>query len=457
MSPNTDPRDTQLKQTWRAMLAIWACSLIFAVTTTSAQEPGEQRSSDRPNIVLIMADDMGFECIGANGSLDYQTPNIDRIANEGLRFEHCYSQPICTPSRVKLMTGMSNKRNYVKFGMLDRKQTTFAHLLKSVGYRTCIAGKWQLGSELDSPQHFGFEESLLWQHTRGRMDNKKRDTRYPNPRLERNGTEENYDEGEFSSDLFADFLCEFMETNRDQPFLAYYPMTLVHCPFCPTPDSEDWDPNSHGSKTYKGRPEYFGDMVAYVDTIVGRIDQKLGELGIRENTLLIFTGDNGTDKPIVTQTRFGEVVGAKGEMVDAGNHVTCIAKWPGAIPPGRVTSQIIDFSDFLPTMCDVADADVPAKLAIDGQSFLPVLRGNEGQGRESIFMWYERNGKPKKAREFARNQRYKLYGDGSFFDVEMDRNEKSPLQSLTDDQKEIRSKLQAKIDSFANIIPPQAR
>ncbi|WP_230254271.1 sulfatase-like hydrolase/transferase [Rhodopirellula halodulae] len=422
-----------------------------------AETSSDSQSHQRPNIVLIMADDMGFECIGANGSLDYQTPNIDRIASEGLRFEHCYSQPICTPSRVKLMTGQSNKRNYVKFGMLDREQTTFAHLLKEAGYRTCIAGKWQLGSELDSPQHFGFEQSLLWQHTRGRMDAKKHDTRYPNPRLERNGVEENHTGGAFSSDLFADFLCEFMEENRDQPFLAYYPMALVHCPFCPTPDSKSWDPESLGSKTYKGQPEHFGDMVAYVDKIVGRIDQHLRDLGIRENTLLLFTGDNGTDTPIVTQTRFGEVVGAKGEMVDAGNHVTCIARWPDQIDAGRVTSQIVDFSDFLPTMCEVAGARVPEELPIDGISFLPVLRGEEGKGREAMFMWYERNGRPKKAREFARNQRYKLYGDGEFFDVQEDRNEKSPLTSLILEQEQIREILQAKIDSFADVVPPQAR
>ena len=149
-------------------------------------------AADRPNVVLIMADDMGYECLSANGSLDYETPNLDRMAGRGLRFEHCYSQPICTPSRVKLMTGQSNKRNYVKFGRLDRKLTTFAQLLKKADYATCIAGKWQLGKETDAPQHFGFDQALLWQHTRGRMDKKKHDTRYPNPRLEKNSEKTNY-------------------------------------------------------------------------------------------------------------------------------------------------------------------------------------------------------------------------------------------------------------------------
>ena len=124
-------------------------AIAFSATAVNA--------ADRPNIVLIMADDMGYECIRANGSLDYQTPQLDALAAGGLRFEHCYSQPICTPSRVKLMTGMSNKRNYVRFGRLNRKQTTFAHILRDAGYKTCVAGKWQLGNESDSPRHFGFE------------------------------------------------------------------------------------------------------------------------------------------------------------------------------------------------------------------------------------------------------------------------------------------------------------
>jgi len=124
------------------------------------------KTQKQPNLILIMADDMGYECVRSNGGTSYTTPHLDELARTGARFEHCYSQPLCTPSRVKIMTGMSNFRNYVNFGVLDRKQTTFAHLLKKAGYATCIVGKWQLGKEADSPQHFGFDQSCLWQHTR---------------------------------------------------------------------------------------------------------------------------------------------------------------------------------------------------------------------------------------------------------------------------------------------------
>ena len=134
-----------------------------------------------------MADDLGFECIGANGGTSYKTPVLDRLAASGTRFEHCYAQPLCTPSRVQIMTGIYNVRNYVRFGVLDRAQTTFAHLFKQAGYATCVAGKWQLGKELDSPRHFGFDESCLWQHFRTNKNETGHDTRYENPRLEING------------------------------------------------------------------------------------------------------------------------------------------------------------------------------------------------------------------------------------------------------------------------------
>lgn len=415
-------------------------------------------AAERPNIVLIMADDMGYECLSANGSLDYTTPCLDRMAARGLRFEHCYSQPICTPSRVKLMTGQSNKRNYVKFGMLDRSLTTFAQLLKKVNYATCIAGKWQLGKEADAPQHFGFDKALLWQHTRGRQDKQKHDTRYPNPRLELNSEKKNYTDGEFSSDLFLDFIKQFIVDHKEQTFLVYYPMALVHCPFCPTPDSEDWDPTSLGSKTYKGDPQYFADMVAYADKTVGSLVDFLKEQGLEENTLVMFVGDNGTDTPIVTNTVYGQVIGAKGSTVDGGNHVPCIMQWPARTKKnGRVLKDLVDFSDFLPSICEAAGVDIPNHTTYDGQSFLPLFAGDQPDRRKSIFQWYSRNGVPEKAREFARAQRYKLYSTGEFYDVSNDRLEKYALQDLSREQLAVRSELQAHLDRYKDVIPPQGR
>ena len=425
--------------------------LIFSVTGYAA-EPSPK------NIILIMADDLGYETIAANGGTSYQTPHLDRLAETGARFEHCYSQPLCTPSRVQIMTGKYNVRNYLKFGVLPRSEKTFAHLLKEAGYATCIAGKWQLGREVDAPQYFGFDQALLWQHTdNGRLmkDSVRHDKRFENPILQRNGVTELYAKGEYAPDLMVDFICEFIEAKKEQPFLVYYPMILTHCPFTPTPDSADWNPESLGSPTYKGNPEYFGDMVTYMDKLVGRIASELEEQGLRENTLIIFTGDNGTDEPIVSQLNGRKVAGAKGKMTDAGTRVPLIVNLPGQLKP-VVSDVLVDFSDFLPTMCDYAGVEIAeAYQPLDGQSFLPQLLGQPSKAREWIYCWYNRTGKSKSAEIFARNQQYKVYQNGDFFDVGNDVLEKKPLpdEALSADQQKVKVMLSEVISHYQQFRP----
>ena len=403
---------------------------------------------NRPNIILIMADDLGYECIGANGGTSYKTPVLDRLAAEGVRFEHAYAQPLCTPSRVKIMTGIYNVRNYVRFGLLDPKQTTFAHLLKKAGYATCVVGKWQLGGGFEGPNHFGFDEYCLWQLNR-------RPGRYPNCGLEVNGKQVDYTHGEYGPDVVSDYACGFIQRNKDKPFLLYYPMILTHCPFEPTPDSADWDPKSKGSKAYKGHAKYFGDMVAYMDKIVGKLAAKLDELNLRENTLILFTGDNGTDKPVVSKMGDRLVEGGKGSMSDAGTRVALIASWPGTAPKGKVCRDLVDFSDFLPTLCECAGVDVPDKPPIDGRSFLPQLQGRKGDPREWIYCWYSRGGGAANAKEFARNRRYKLYRTGKFFDIRGDVLEASPLDEsgLDEGARKARAMLQGALDKYRNARP----
>ncbi|MDH4203443.1 MAG: sulfatase-like hydrolase/transferase [Phycisphaerae bacterium] len=404
-------------------------------------------ASGKPNIVLIMADDLGYECIGANGGTSYETPVLDQLAKTGVRFEHCYAQPLCTPSRVKIMTGIYNVRNYVKFGVLDRGQTTFAHFLKDSGYKTCIAGKWQLGSEMDSPQHFGFDESCLWQHTRKAKDAKKRDTRYLNPNLEINGKPVDYTNGEYGPDVVSDFICDFMERNKDKPFFAYYPMILTHSPFVPTPDSKN--PKSNNPQNN------FVDMVAYVDKVVGKITAKLDDLGIRDNTLILFTGDNGTAGAIKSELNGRQVRGGKDEMTDAGTRVPLIASWPGTITEGAVLNDLVDFSDFLPTLCDAAGVEVPHELDIDGRSFLPQLKGQNGNPREWIYCWFARKSGTPAVEEWARNRRYKLYRTGEFYDISKDELEKSPLKDLSPEAQQVRVMLQKALDQYKDARPAE--
>lgn len=347
-------------------------------------------ATNKPNVILIMADDLGYECIGANGCDDYKTPVLDKLAAEGGRFTNCFSNPICTPSRVKIMTGMFNVRNYVRFGLLDRKQKTFAHTFKAAGYITCIAGKWQLGKEKDSPQHFGFDQSCLWQHTRKRTRvGQPHDTRFSNPRVEINGEPKDYDKGEYGPDVCADFICDFIETNKAKPFLAYYPMLLTHCPFTPTPDSKDWDPKSEGAQTYKGDPKHFAAMVHHMDKLAGRIIAKLEEHKLRENTIVIFTGDNGTDRPIITSLNGKKIKHGKGQMNDNGTRVPLIISYPGKIKSGLVSDALVDFSDIFPTICEVSGIAIPADRPIDGVSFWSTLQGKPGRIKPWTYVWWE--------------------------------------------------------------------
>ena len=346
----------------------------------------------KPNIVLIMIDDFGYECISANGSEDYKTPVIDRMAAEGVRFEQCFANPLCTPSRVKIMTGQYNVRNYSKFGELDRSQKTFAHQLRDVGYKTVIAGKWQLGNERDAPHHFGFEQSLLWQHTRKR--NRKLDSRYPNPKLELNGKPIDYSNGEYGPDMCTEFICDFIDSNKDTPFFAYYPMILTHCPFDATPDSVDWDSNSFGSTSYKGpgdynlKKEHFKDMVEYADKLIGKIVHTLDRNGLRENTLIIITGDNGTDTPIMTNFNNRVITGGKGKVADTGTRVPLIINWQGTIKPKVETDELVEFSDIMPTLCDVSGARLPDAYPGDGVSLWPVLSAKGARIKNNIYVWY---------------------------------------------------------------------
>jgi arylsulfatase A len=432
-------------------LAISAVAVLFAQQV--CVQPVDAKTIDRPNIVLIMADDMGYECVAANGGESYATPNLDRLASSGMRFEHCHSQPLCTPSRVQIMTGRYNNRNYVRFGLLDPKERTFANVLRDHGYKTCVVGKWQLKGGFDAPGHFGFDEYCLWQLTR-------RPNRYPNPGLEINGQERDYRDGQYGPDLVSDYGCEFIERNAEGPFLLYYPMILPHWPFEPTPDSEDWDPTARrNDKSEKGAnttsQRHFADMVAYTDKMVGKIVDKLDSLGIREDTLVIFTGDNGTMDTIVSQLNGKSIRGGKRWTLDTGTHVPMITSWPGKIPTGKVNRDLIDFSDYFPTLMDVAGVAISQPSELDGRSFLPQLLGQPGNPRQWIYVWYYRNGdvdgdyKDKQAGEYALTRTHKLYLDGRFYDIAQDPQEKRPLKdhALPDALRGVRDMLREVVES----------
>ena len=427
-------------KTLRLTLRLAALFVLGVATALSAAER-------KPNIVLIMADDFGFECVTANGGESYRTPNLDRLAATGMRFERCYVQPLCTPTRAQLMTGIYNVRNYIEFGLLDPKATTFAHLLKRAGYATGICGKWQLGKDTALPQHFGFDESYLWQHTR-------RPPRYANPGLEHNGRELDFSNGEYGPKLISDFALDFVTRHRAAPFFLYYPMILTHDPFQATPDSKAWDPKLKSEQQQRD-VKHFADMTEYMDKMVGRLVAKLEELGLRENTLILFTGDNGTGVQVTSRFKGADYKGGKGTRTARGNHVPLIANWPGRIPAGRVNDDLVCSVDFLPTVCEAGGANVPAELAIDGQSFLPQLLGRRGNPRDSYYLWYARNGGRDATFEFAQGRTLKLYRDGTVHDLVKDPFEETPLRTatLTGAAADEARRLQAVLDRYAKARP----
>lgn len=433
----------------RSKLFLWfslgLSALIFAC---------KQPIPPKPNVIVIMADDLGYETISANGGTSYQTPVIDAMAAGGIRFEHAYAQPLCTPSRAQIMTGIYNVRNYVKFGRLEKNQRTFGNLFQEAGYATAVIGKWQLSLDHKLlPQHFGFDEHCLWQLFPGRMDSTGRDTRFSAPFLYTNGSPKRYGKNEFGPNIVRNYGLDFIEQNAkaQKPFFLYYPMILTHCPFSPTPDSPEWVADDTTVMKYKGNAHYFEDMMAYTDDIVGSFLSKLKELGIEKNTLVIFTGDNGTDVPVVSTLGNREVAGAKGKSTDAGTRVPFIASWPGVIPPGQVSQDLVDLTDVLPTICEAANIAVPETPVIDGRSILPQLKGETGNPREWIYSWYERGGKTENAKVFARNQRYKLFDSGEFYEVPNDYLEQNPLviEDLDSEQKAIHAMLKEVLDGYA--------
>jgi len=416
---------------------------------SAGQVAGAPSKVQQPNVVVIMADDLGYETIGANGGTSYRTPVLDGLARTGARFTQGYAQPLCTPTRVQLMTGQYNVRNYIDFGTLNKEAMTFGNLFKNAGYTTAIAGKWQLGQERDLPKHFGFDEAYLWRHMRHRP-------RYANPGLEINGVDKDYRQGEYGPDIVSDHALDFIARKKGVPFFLYYPMILPHAPYQPTPDSKTWDPKARGED--RSSNEHFGDMVAYMDELVGKLVAKLDTLGLRNDTLLVFLGDNGTGRG--TPSRMGDrvVMGGKGLTTAAGMHVPFIVNWPGRVLPGKVYADLVDSTDVLPTVIDAAGIQRPAALTLDGRSLMPLARGDKGLSREWIYSWYSpREKEDMTVREFAFTSRFKLYRSGEFFDLVKDRDEKHPLTpaSLGSEAAAAAKHLAAALDRFKNARPAE--
>lgn len=406
------------KSTRRTFPAL-VCAALFTTSLTPASgqdasqgflagkvESPSPRAARPPNVVLILADDFGVEAVNAYGG-EYHTPNIDRLAAEGVRFENAHATPLCSPSRVRLMTGMESARNYEAFGYLAPGTRTFGNLMKEAGYTTAMVGKWQLmGNGFDgrkgiSPEAAGFDESYLWQL----QALTPKGSRYWGPTRATNGRSKINEEG-FGPDLDSRFALDFISRNKDKPFFLYYSMVLTHDPFVVTPDS----------LTASGAQARFAGMVSYMDRMVGDIMAKLKSEGLDQNTVVIFTGDNGTSRQITSMRSGHAVQGGKGLPTVNGTHVPMIVRAPGMVPAGTVSDALFDFSDVLPTLADIAGA--PEKAGkVDGVDQWPVITGKARTARSSIFMHYAPVWQFEPAR-MAFDATWKFYGDGKFVQID---------------------------------------
>ncbi|MFZ5829113.1 MAG: sulfatase-like hydrolase/transferase [Planctomycetota bacterium] len=410
----------------------------------------EARAADpaRPNIIVIMADDLGAEGLACYGSTIYTTPNLDRMASEGLRFNNAYTSPLCTPTRVMLMSGLYPNRTGFQ-GLISKDEDvrlppaikTFGHYFREAGYRTAIAGKWQLGQFdhfPDQPVEHGFDRYCMWTW----QYNGKKTSRYYAPQIYRDGKIFDGSARDFGPDYYSQFLLDFIDENRSQPFFIYYPMALVHSPFINPPSLDQLARTKFTGDLDKKTVE-FGHMITYMDDIVGKFMAKLKERGLDRNTLVVFTGDNGTGREITSKLAGMNVKGGKGTMTEAGSRVPLLAWWPETIKPG-VREQLFSFADVLPTITSVAG--IPLSRNLDGMDLSHVLFGKEGKDREQVFINHGRG-------YFVRESRFRLNQDGKLYDIPVTSDKERYSEKVTIDpaHEADRRRLQAALDQFLAI------
>ena len=377
-----------------------------------------------PNIVFFLADDLGQRDLGAYGSTFYETPHLDRLAREGARFTDAYAAcPVCSPTRASILTGQWPQRTGITdyIGAPTRPEQwkrntkslpapyadrlaldapTLAKAMKAVGYATFFAGKWHLGPESWWPENQGFDINMGGVDKGGPYGGRKYFSPYGNPRLT------DGPEGEHLPDRLATETARFIEANKDRRFFAYYSFYDVHTPLMARDDlrrkyeekrarlglSDKWGREGERDVRLTQDHAVYAAMVEAMDLAVGKVLAKLDELGLRENTLVIFTSDNGglsTSEGWPTSNV--PLRGGKGWMYEGGIREPLIVRWPGVVKPGTVVSTPVSSPDFFPTLLEAVGARPQAGQTLDGVSLLPVFKGDEPPER-ALFWHYPHYG-----------------------------------------------------------------
>jgi arylsulfatase A len=369
--------------------SVFSC-LAFSVTLSAGPE--------KPNVIFILADDLGIGNVGCYGSDNYKTPNIDKLAAGGIRFTQSFTGALCGPSRALIMTGRyafrNGSTNQDACMVMPNSELQLGHTFKRAGYATSFIGKW--GQLPGDPDEAGFDDFLRFNGS-GVYWNQDPDKPV---KYRVNGSELKLGRKEYMPDLMHENAVAFIKKHQSRPFFLYYSLVHVHGDILPTPDSP---PDSH---------DLFSDNILYMDKLVGKLVAELDALKLKEKTLVIFMGDNGTGKGQNPLSTIGgrNLAGMKGSMLECGGLVPTIAHWQGTTPAGHVSADLIDSTDWIQTFAELTGTNLPENTVFDGQSFAPQLRGEKGKPREWVFnqlarMWYVRDAK------------FKLNQAGELFDM----------------------------------------
>ncbi|WP_442484544.1 sulfatase-like hydrolase/transferase [Aeoliella sp. SH292] len=394
----------------------------------------------KQNVVIILADDVGREVLGCYGGTSYKTPRIDELAASGTRFEQCYVMPMCHPTRIALLTGQYPFRlghpEWMTFPKAAEAHT-IAHTFQRAGYRTCVSGKWQLAlisEDRDHPHRLGFDEYCVTGWHEGPW--------FYNPLIWENGEVRSDTAHRYGPDVECDYVVDFIGRQGSEPFFIYYSMTLCHAETNDLEKPAPYGPN--------GRYDTYAEMVPKMDHCVGRVLDALEGQGLRDNTLVLFLGDNGTAKvnliraegqrfvyeDVYSEMGGRKIAGGKGTLTDWGTRVPLIASQPGAIESGQVSDDLVSIVDFMPSAAALLGVELPREVRLDGQT-IPAIDG-QGSPREFVFCEHHLGG------SFVRNQRWKLYDDGRLYDMEHDPDESHALEfaNQSDEVAKTRHRLQ---------------
>ena len=403
---------------------------LFTLLLALSAAFGASAQATKPNIIFVLADDYGIGEVSAYGADNYQTPQIDRLANQGVRFTHTYTAALCGPSRAMILTGRyafrtgaTNQDATGKFS--PEKESMIPKVMKQAGYITASIGKW--GQLPLLPSDFGFDHYLTFKGSGIYWNYQEKGKEYY-----MDGQTLPLKDGEYMPDVLHNDVVRFLSENKNRPFFLYYPMSSVHAPILPTPDSK---PDSK---------DLYHDNVMYMDKLVGKLMKALDSLNLTKNTLVFFMGDNGTANAQTSKATIGgrRIVGGKGSMEEGGGLVPMIAYWKGVTPKGKVCADMVDASDIYPTLMEVVGVKSADKV-IDGQSLLPEIKGKASNHRTWIFNQLAR-------KWYVREQNWKLNQDSELYDMSKAPFEEILVPADTKDPNAIAAKarLQKVLDSL---------